>query len=61
MTHKFEPGDVVQAVVGGRQMTVTRYDDRGNVVCRWFVGNDLDQATFTEAVLKKVGESCPSA
>ena len=54
---KFWPGDVVIAVVGGRKMTVHRYDVHGNVICKWFVGSDLEQATFSEAVLRKVDES----
>ena len=54
---KFVAGDVVQSTVGGRKLTVMRYDDFGRVVCRWFVGARLEQACFSEAVLRKVDES----
>ena len=58
---KFVAGDVVIAVVGGRQMTVQGYTSDGRVVCRWFQAlslasnsNQLQEAAFSEAVLKKV-------
>ena len=58
---KFAAGDVVQSTVGGRPMTVVRYDDFGNVVCWWFrlvsTSPQRQQATFPEAVLKRVDES----
>ena len=39
-------------------MTVYTYDAQGNVVCRWFdPAKQLQQATFPEAVLKRVDES----
>lgn len=61
---KFEPGDVVQAVIDGREMTVLTYDALGNVVCRWFdrlqaegAPRRLQQATFAESRLTKIGDS----
>jgi len=58
MKPTFILGDVVQATVDGRRMTVVRYDDFGNVVCRWFdAAKQLQEASFTESVLRKVDES----
>jgi uncharacterized protein YodC (DUF2158 family) len=66
-THAFQIGDVVQAVVNGRKMTVAGYDPYGRVICRWrgvpvvpigFTGipapGPFEQAAFGEARLKKV-------
>ena len=55
MTRTFEPGDVVRAIVDGRAMTVSAFDDFGNVVCVWFdVIGRRQQATFSATVLRKV-------
>ena len=35
MTRKFEPGDIVQATLDGRKMTVEAYDALGGVHCAW--------------------------
>jgi uncharacterized protein YodC (DUF2158 family) len=58
MIRRLEAGDVVQAVVQGRRMTVVRYDAYDNVVCQWFdAAGLLQEATFSQARLKKVDES----
>lgn len=33
---KFKPGDVVELPSGSPEMTVSHYDDWGNVVCAWY-------------------------
>ena len=33
---KFKPGDVVELPSGSPLMTVSHYDDWGNVVCSWY-------------------------
>lgn len=58
MTRKFASGDVVQATLNGRTMTVEGYDALGNVHCAWIDASGTRQrAIFSEAVLRKVGES----
>ena len=51
----FEPGDVVQAVIDGRKMTVVIGLDTGQVICQWLDRNQqLQQASFNAARLRKV-------
>ena len=48
----------MQAVRDGRAMTVSAFDEFGNVFCVWFdeIGR-RQQATFSQAVLKKVTDA----
>lgn len=53
---QWQVGDVVELKSGGPRMTVesigTQIDPDG-VVCRWFEGKDLKQATFPPGSLQK--------
>jgi len=65
MAKKFQAGDVVQLKSGGPEMTGQNYDtivgddlqlreSDSRVVCQWFAGNDLKNATFNQDSLEKI-------
>ncbi len=55
---EFKEGDVVQLKSGGPEMTVFSVDSQLNLVaCKWFVGSDARQQSFSPALLDRVEET----
>jgi uncharacterized protein YodC (DUF2158 family) len=52
---KFKAGDPVQLKGGGPRMTVSFYTVGGQVQCKWFVGEMLTKAEFSEGELELAG------
>jgi len=50
----FEIGDVVQLRSGGPKMTVHGLVSDGDVVCKWFEGNEVREESFPKDTLKKL-------
>ena len=50
----FEIGDVVQLRSGGPKMTVHGLVSDGDVVCKWFEGNEVREESFPKDTLKKI-------
>ena len=52
---EFKKGDVVRLNSGGPEMTIDTADlVSGKALCRWFVGNKLEQGIFSKVLLEKV-------
>jgi uncharacterized protein YodC (DUF2158 family) len=52
---QFKSGDLVQLRGGGPRMTVSFYTVGDQVQCKWFVGETLTKAEFSEGELEIAG------
>ena len=49
----FKIGDIVSLKSNMiPKMTVAKVDSSGRIICQWFIGSDLKEASFQEEMLK---------
>jgi uncharacterized protein YodC (DUF2158 family) len=55
---QFSPGDIVELKSGSPKMTVSHYDEWGNVICSWYYyrTNELHRGESLQAAALKLSE-----